>query len=42
MPLRDALEGTIGQGMGTIICCVPGRLAYFEGEDMGARFVLAK
>ena len=42
MPLRDALEVTIGQGMGTIICCVPGRLAYFEGEDMGARFLLEK
>lgn len=42
MPLRDALEATIGQGMGTIICCVPGRLAYFEGEDMGARFLLEK
>lgn len=42
MPLRDALVATVGQGMGTIICCVPGRLAYFEGEDMGARFLLEK
>lgn len=42
MSLREALEATVGQGMGTIICCVAGRLAYFEGEDMGARFLLEK
>ena len=38
--LTMALEETIGRQMGTIISCVPGKLAYFEDED--ARFVLAR
>ena|SRR5689334_9611285 len=38
--LREALEQTIGQGYGTIISCMAGRLAYFEGEDPGARYIL--
>ena len=42
MPLREALEATVGQGMGTLIGCVPGRLAYFEGEDICTRFLLEK
>jgi hypothetical protein len=33
MDLETALRATIGCGMGTIISCVPGRLAYFEDED---------
>jgi hypothetical protein len=31
--LKDALEEVIGSGMGTILSCVPGRLAVFVGED---------
>jgi hypothetical protein len=31
--LADALEEVVGRGMGTILCCVPGKLAYFEDED---------
>lgn len=42
MPLREALEATVGQGMGTIISCVPGRLGYFEGEGQNVRFLLEK
>lgn len=42
MPLSEALEAVIGYGMGTIISCVPGRLAYFEGEGMNVRFLLEK
>src|SRR5262252_6636934 len=32
-PLGESLEKTIGMGMGTLISCIPGRLAYFEYED---------
>jgi hypothetical protein len=42
MPLREALEAAVGAGMGTLIGCVPGRLAYFEGEDIATRFLLEK
>jgi len=33
MTLEAALKSTIGSGMGTILSLVPGKLAYFEGED---------
>jgi hypothetical protein len=33
MELDAALRETIGRGMGTIISCIPGKLAYFEDED---------
>ena len=38
--LEEALDCVVGMGMGAIISCVPGRLAYFEGEDPGDRAVL--
>jgi hypothetical protein len=30
----------IGYGMGTIICCIPGKLAFVESEE--GRFILEK
>jgi len=33
LPLETALESVIGSGMGSILSCIPGKLAYFEGED---------
>jgi hypothetical protein len=33
MDLEVALKETVGSGMGTIISCIPGKLAYFEDED---------
>ena len=39
MDLSDALPVVIGGGMGTFVSCIPGRLAYFEGEDPGRRFI---
>ena len=33
MKLEDAVERTIGGDVGTILSCVPGRLAVFAGED---------
>jgi hypothetical protein len=33
LELGMALEAVVGKDMGTILSCVPGKLAYFEGED---------
>ena len=33
MSLEHALEQVIGYGLGTLLSCVPGALAYFEGEE---------
>ena len=33
LDLRAALEHVNGRQIGTILSCVPGKLAYFEGED---------
>jgi hypothetical protein len=40
LPLMDALEEIVGRGMGTILSCIPGRLAFMETED--ERFILEK
>ena len=42
MPLHDALELAFGFCIGTILCCIPGRLAYYEAEDIGDRFILSR
>lgn len=42
MPLSEALQTIIGRGQGAFVSCVPGRLAYFEGEDVGARYLLER
>lgn len=39
--LDVALEQVIGHGMGTLLSCVPGALAYFEGEEPGIRCILS-
>lgn len=40
LPLEEALEQVLGRGMGTFLSCVPGRLAYYEGEAANDRYVL--
>ena len=40
LDLLPALEAIHATGMGSIISCVPGRLAYYEGEDQ--RFILER
>ena len=40
MDLLAALKEVVGYGMGTLISCIPGRLAYFESED--ERYILQK
>jgi hypothetical protein len=42
MLLRRALEETIGMGSGTLLSCIPGKLAYFEFEDAGERYILER
>lgn len=40
MPLDEALRAVVGRGMGAFVSCVPGRLAYFESEEPGSRYLL--
>ena len=42
MPLAEALKEIVGMSMGTILSCIPGRLAYFEFEDVGYRYILER
>lgn len=42
MPLVDALAKTVAMGHGTVVSCIPGKLAYYEGEDPGERFLLVR
>ena len=41
-PLREALELVVGFSIGTVLSCIAGRLAYYEAEDMGDRFILSR
>jgi hypothetical protein len=38
--LRDALDLVVGCSMGVLVICVPGQLAYHEGEERHDRNVL--
>jgi hypothetical protein len=40
LPLSDVLPKIVGSGMGTVLCCSPGRLAFVETED--ERFILER
>jgi hypothetical protein len=40
LPLIEALERIVGSGMGTVLSCIPGRLAFVETED--ERFILER
>jgi hypothetical protein len=42
MPLLEALKEVVGLQMGTFLSCVPGKLAYYEGEAMGDRWILER
>jgi hypothetical protein len=39
--LLTALQEVVGHGTGTVLSCMPGRLAYFEGE-IKERFLLVR
>ena len=40
--LERILKDVIGSGWGTLISCIPGTLAYFEGEEPSDRCILSK
>jgi len=40
LPLLEALRHTVGRGMGTVLSCIPGHLAFVETED--ERFILER
>jgi hypothetical protein len=40
LPLLHALEQVVGRGMGTVLSCVPGQLAFVETED--ERYILER
>jgi hypothetical protein len=42
LPLKLALDKVVGHGMGTLLSCVPGELAYYEGESPADRCILAR
>ena len=42
MDLLEALLGSVGYGIGTVISCVPSRLAFYEGEGPGVRYILKR
>ncbi len=43
LPLIDVLEKIVGTcDDGTFISCIAGKLGYYEGESMGARYIFEK
>jgi hypothetical protein len=40
LELHIALQQTVGRGMGTILLCISGKLAYYEGEDTCKRYII--
>jgi len=39
LPLAEALGATVGMGLGSILSCIPGVLAYYEGEGPSHRYI---
>jgi hypothetical protein len=42
MPLRDALDAVIGMGSGAFLSCIPGRLGFYEYEEMKSSYILSR
>ncbi len=42
MPLGDALEAIISMGDGAFVSCIPGRLGFYEYEDMKSSYLLSR
>ena len=40
--LREALGNVVGMGDGVVLSCIPGKLAYYESEDVNGRFILSR
>lgn len=41
LDLKQALESILGCGMGSVLSCIPGKLAYYEGE-FNSRYILQR
>lgn len=39
LPLGDAINTVVGMNDGSVVSCVPGVLAYYEGEELGMRLI---
>jgi hypothetical protein len=42
MNLTDALSEIVGMDAGALVSCIPGKLAYFEMEGLGERYLLMR
>jgi hypothetical protein len=42
MQLGEALESVIGMGDGAFVSCIPGRLGFYEYEDMKSSYLLSR
>jgi hypothetical protein len=42
MPLGEALAAIIGMGDGAFVSCIPGRLGFYEYEDMKSSYLLSR
>jgi hypothetical protein len=42
LPLDQAVTRIVGYTFGSLIICRPGRLAYYEGEEQGERYILER
>jgi hypothetical protein len=42
MPIEDAVGEAEASGMGSLLCCVPGQLAYYVGESGEQRLLLRR
>ena len=42
MPLTDALDAVVAKGQGTFVSCIPGRLGFYEYEDMKSSYLLSR
>jgi hypothetical protein len=40
LPLLEATEKLFGSDIAHFLSCIPGKLAYFEGEEAYSRFLL--
>ena len=40
--LTDALSEIVGMDAGALVSCIPGKLAYFEMEGLGERYLLMR
>jgi hypothetical protein len=42
LPLAEALGEIVGWGAPSLLSCLPGRLAYYGGEELNERYLLER